>query len=115
MRDPIPENLPLYEYTHLPTHMRALFSPEEMRTMTIAPPFSFTKGAPVMRIDALPGFQSVGTASKFGTRLYDLWEDPTQQSPIQDENIESRMLDHMRQLMEENDCPTEQFSRLGMA
>ena len=114
MRDPIPENRPLYEYTHMPTHMRALFSPAEMQTMTIAPPFSFTKGAPVMRIEALPGFQSGEAPLRFGTKLYDLQADPGQRAPIDDPATEARMLNHMRRLMAENDCPPEQFTRMGL-
>ena len=44
MRGPAGANQPLYEYTLMPTHMRRLFSVEEMRTMTTVPPFRFTKG-----------------------------------------------------------------------
>ena len=38
----------------MPTHMRAMFSVEEMRTATMAPGFSYTKGTPVMKIEARP-------------------------------------------------------------
>ena len=51
-RAPVQGNQPLFEYTHMPTHMRSLFSPEEMRTLRLAPPFSFTKGCPLMQIAA---------------------------------------------------------------
>jgi hypothetical protein len=36
----------------MPTHMRGFFSVEEKRTAQLAPPFSFTKGCPVLRINA---------------------------------------------------------------
>ncbi|MEG1887148.1 MAG: sulfatase-like hydrolase/transferase, partial [Oscillospiraceae bacterium] len=82
MRDSVASNRPLYEYTHMPTHMRSLFSPGEMETMTIAPPFSFTKNAPVMKIESCLGFGLSDDSPKFGTRLYDLKADPYQQCPI---------------------------------
>ncbi len=57
------DNTPLYDYVHIPTHMRSLYTVEEMRTMTAAPPFSFTKGCPVMKIQT-KGFSP--TACKKG-------------------------------------------------
>ena len=50
----------------------------------------------------------------FGTLLFDFAEDAEQKKPIQDPVIENRMLQHMIRLMEENDCPDEQFERLGI-
>jgi arylsulfatase A-like enzyme len=114
MRDPIPGNRPLYEYTHMPTHMRSRFSVEEMRTMTIAPPFSFTKGVPVMKIEAIPGFQTGTSQRQFGARLYDVLKDPGQEKPLKDKEIEERMIRLLVALMKENDCPREQFARMGL-
>jgi arylsulfatase A-like enzyme len=112
MRDSLADNKPLYEYTHMPTHMRMRFTPEEMRTMALAPPFSFTKGAPLMRIDViLPAWQ-MGQANP-GTRLYDLEKDPGQLNPINDPAIERRMIQLMVKLMKENDAPVEQYERMG--
>jgi hypothetical protein len=96
----------------MPTHMRMRFTPEEMRTMALAPPFSFTKGAPLMRIDViLPAWQ-MGQANP-GTRLYDLGKDPGQLNPINDPAIERRMIQLMVKLMKENDAPVEQYERMG--
>ena len=50
MRSPVDGNAPLYNYTLMPTHMRQMFSVEEMRSATMFTGFSFTKGVPVMRI-----------------------------------------------------------------
>jgi arylsulfatase A-like enzyme len=113
MRDPEPGNKPLNEYTLMPTHMRSLFTPEEMKTMTIAPPFTFTKDAPLMKIESV-GFQTRPNAKPFGTRLYDLEKDPAQENPINDPEIEERMIRLMIKLMEENDCPQDQFDRMGL-
>ena len=46
--------------------------------------------------------------------LFDLHNDPNQEHPIRDERIEARMIRHMRELMENNDAPEEQFRRLGI-
>ena len=128
-----PGNKPLYEYTHMPTHMRARFSVEEMRTMCIAPPFSFTKGCPLMRIDS-EGFAPTDRIYKAvsewdipnkewildklceskQTLLYDLDKDPLQQQPIEDAAVEERMIRLMVKLMKENDAPAEQYERLAL-
>lgn len=105
-------NQPLYNYTLMPTHMRSLFSTEELETAVMAKPFKFTKGCPVMRINA-GGWKGLNL-SEFGTMLFDLENDPYQQNPIHDEQVEKRMIDYMVQLMKENDAPPEQYERLGL-
>lgn len=115
MRSPVEENKPLYQYTQMPTHMRCLFSVEEMRTAVLYPGFDFTKGTPVMRIDAVED-ASGDTAAKYtqGTVLYDLNQDPFQCNPIQDEETEQKMVTNMIRLMEACDAPEEQYTRLGL-
>jgi len=124
---------PLYEYTQMPTHMRSRFSVEEMRTMRLAPPFSFTKGCPLMRIDsdgAAPadalaqelerssaperGFVLEKLAEARRDLLYDLLTDPRQTRPLDDPQIEERMCRLMVRLMGENDAPAEQYRRMGL-
>ena len=69
MRAPAnPDNQPLYEYTLMPSHMRGLFTPEELQSMALAPPFSFTKGCPTLKLPARPWVD----AHPFGTMLFDL-------------------------------------------
>jgi arylsulfatase A-like enzyme len=104
-------NRPLHEYTHMPTHMRGRFSVEEMRTMEKAPPFSFTKGCPVMQIDPVPWEVR---ARDLSTLLFDLESDPGQENPIKDAGVEKQMIGHLVRLMRENDAPAEQFERLGL-
>jgi len=115
MRDYVPGNRPLYNYTQMPTHMRCLFSVEEMRTATLHPGFSFTKGTPVFKIRSVED-KSGDTAIKnsLGTMLFDLDKDPGQMHPIQDPETEKRMIRSMVRLMKENDAPVEQFARLGL-
>jgi len=105
------ENRPLHEYTLMPTHMRRTFGVEELQTIELAAPFSFTKGCKTMKI---PG-RAWSNLFKFGTLLYDLREDPGQERPLADAEIEERMIEHMVRLLRWNDAPVEQFERLGLA
>ena len=111
MRAPADEsNEPLANYTLMPTHMRGPFSTEELKTAEMAEPFEFTKGLRTMRIQGRPW----RTPHEFGTLLFDLESDPKQENPIQDEEVEGRMVEHMVRLMKENDAPTEQYERMGV-
>jgi hypothetical protein len=111
MRAPIhPNDAPLYNYTLMPTHMRSLFSVNELHDIQLAGPFSFTKGCQTMRIAAEPW----ANPHPFGTLLYDLVNDPGQLHPINDPTIEGHMIQHLIRLMHENDAPPEQYERLGL-
>jgi arylsulfatase A-like enzyme len=112
MRAPTtPENRPIYNYTVMPTHMRGMFRVEELRGITLAEPFSFTKGCPTMRCDANPWMNP----HDYGTLLFDIEADPLQEHPLQDDAVEQMMVDHLVRLMKWNDAPPEQFERLGLA
>lgn len=115
MRSPSSENNnPLYEYTLMPTHMTQRFKPEELRdNIELADPFSFTKGCRTMkiRIDRLP---YDGRWKPFETALFDVANDPKQQNPINDAEIEKRLVEQMVKLMGESDSPPEQYERLGL-
>ncbi len=108
-------NKPLYNYTHMPTHMRKMFTIGEMRTMKISEPFSFTKGCPLMQIeDMVDPHSDLVNHSSTQTMLFDLHHDPEQNNPIHDKVIENRMIQLMITLMKENDAPVEQYERLGL-
>lgn len=108
------ENAPAYEYTLMPTHMRCMFSPEELKDAELSQPFSFTKGVRLLKIPVqrLPG-QPTET-HRFGTMLYDLAADPGQLSPIHNPEVELRLINRMRELMLENGAPAEQYERMGI-
>jgi arylsulfatase A-like enzyme len=111
MRAPAaPDNRPLYNYTLMPTHMRHTFRVKELQDIQLAEPFRFTKGCRTMKIAAGGG----GKAHEFGTMLFDLEADPAQDHPRQDAEIERRMIGLMVDQMKANDCPPEQFQRLGL-
>lgn len=114
MRGPATEaNEPLYEYTLMPTHMRAMFSPEELRGATLVAPLPFTKEVPVLRIPCRKRAFAIPKVT-LQTTLYDLQSDPKQEHPIQDPTVECRMTELLVRLMRENDAPDEQYARLGL-
>lgn len=114
MRGPAsPENQPINEYTLMPANMRQAFRVESLQRNAIAEPFSFTKGiAPVkIPVDTTP---SAKRSNEQGTLLFDLEKDPGQLSPIEDREVETRLLESLRAHMKEADAPVEQFERLGL-
>lgn len=102
-----------YEYTQMPTHMRAMFSVEEMRTATMAPGFSYTKGTPVMKIEARPNPRFLHTL-KGSDMLFDLQNDPHQEHVLEDAEQSDRLLTAMTAAFEENDAPEEMYRRYGL-
>lgn len=114
MRAPVGENK-VYNYTLMPTHMRCLYSVDEMKTASLHPGFSFTKGSPVLKIASVED-KTGDTTPKHAmeTMLFDLRKDPGQKYPIHDEEIESRMIRAMVELMIKNDAPEEQYVRMGL-
>ena len=109
----------LYEYTLMPTHLRARFMPEELRTAALAGPFDFTKGAPVLRYEALPDamrapMQDFKGFGDIGTVLFDLAQDPKQERPMRDAQIEARMKDGIRAALKVHDAPVEFYARYDL-
>ena len=130
-------NKPLYEYTLMPTHMRSMFSPQELENIEISEPLSFTKGAKVMKIPSMgnmagmPMWRPVDPNapkpdySKLlrmmqqqmkgdRTVLFDLEADPGQLHPCEDPEAEEYMIRLMVRLMKEADAPAEQYERLRL-
>lgn len=103
-------NSPLFDYTVMPMHMHALFSPSELRSAELVEPFSFTKGAPVLKVPAF----SFGSPYVYGTLLFDLQSDPKQQNPLRDPELETMMAEKLVALLQASDAPSEQYQRLGL-
>ena len=120
------KNEPLYQYTHMPTHLYNRFSVEEMRTMEVHPGFPFTKGCPVMKIHAKEWdgtgnkddrYVRTGVISPYcltQNLLFDLESDPGELTPLCDPELEERMIRLMIKLMQESDAPHEQYVRTGL-
>ena len=108
-------NFPLYEYTLMPTHVRERFSTAELQEMTLAPPFSFTKGCSVLRIATRQPHSHIAIPEfLFENYLWDTEIDPGQLNPLDDAERERQLCQQMARLMRENDAPAEQYERLGL-
>ncbi|MCA9887203.1 MAG: sulfatase [Anaerolineae bacterium] len=103
-------NEPLYEYTLMPTHLRKRFDVDEFVDLELAGPFDFTKSIQVMKMSARPFLQ----LHDFKTLLFYLESDPGQKSPLDDPEVEARMIKNMVRLMQENDAPLEQYERMNL-
>ena len=113
MRAPAkPENEPLFEYTLMPTNGDNFFSINELKTIELAEPFKFTKKCKTMKIN--PMDTSTRFSYLYGSFLFDLQNDPTQENPIEDPQIEKEMIKHLIDLMKKNDAPKEQYERLNI-
>ncbi len=110
----------LHEYTLMPTHLHSLFSVAEMRTAALREPFDFTKGMPVLRIDALKDARRIPMHDNklfdpgVGTTLYDIVADPRQLKPFRDDTIERRILAGIAREMRAHDAPDELYARYGL-
>jgi hypothetical protein len=105
------ENKPLFQYTLMPTHMRAHFAVEDFVDLQVAEPFSFQKGAMTMKIENVTW---VARDKQFDTMLWDTLADPMQSDALVDASIEERLKAQMAGLMMEADAPLEQFERLQL-
>ncbi len=140
MKAPAAEkNTPLFEYTLMPMHMRNLFSVDELKNAQSisGDQFAFTKGCPVWKIPKGNGNgskdfsdllingrnseeakhidnNSLVNAANFGDKLFDMQMDPGQTEELCDIKIETDMANLLQRAMKENDCPEEQFERIGL-
>lgn len=105
----------LVEYTLAPAHMTAPFTIEELRTARLAPPFDFTKGVPLLGIDAtrdakrVPNNDGLGF-DDLGTRLFDLESDPQQNTPIENAEASARLYRYIERELRTHDTPSEVYT-----
>lgn len=104
--------VPLNEYTLMPTHMNQMFAPAELQNAQLHSGFSFTKGCPVLQIASQSG-ALMGMKLKKDL-LFDLETDPAQTAPITDEAVTVRMLTALTALFEENDAPDSMYTRFDL-
>jgi arylsulfatase A-like enzyme len=109
----------IYQYTLMPTHIWSPFAPEELRGASLAEPFPFTKGVPLLKVPVIeksPMYDTYGPGALLEgeTRLYDLLDDPGQERPLDDPGTERRLIALVRELMQANDAPAESFARLRL-
>lgn len=104
------ENGPLEEHTLMPTHMRGRFSVAELADITLAESFTFTKGVRTIRVAG----RTFVNPYLHGTLLFDLDQDPGQEEPLVDDEVELRMATLLVEAMRANDAPPSQYARLGL-
>lgn len=137
MRAPISQdNQPLFDYTLMPTHMRSRFTTGELSKATLESGFAFTKGCPVLKVpcggkaneDSFAEVlkdpactkamsidnNSLVNAANFGTKLFDMLNDPDQLYELDDPVAEAKMANLLVRAMKEADSPEEQFERIGL-
>lgn len=118
------DNQPLYLYTAMPSTINHYWDEDhltDLSQVTAGPFLKWTK-YPVYRI---PGNITVLSdfSHRFATRddivsthmLFDLWEDPGQEHPVEDACIEAAMCRKLARAMKRHDSPEEQFIRLGLS
>ncbi len=110
MMDGKRRNGPLFQYTHMPTHMHSRFAVSELQKWEKHPGFAFTKGCPVMQIPCREDFWM----QELETRLYDLASDYGQLTPLDDPAQEARMTGLLVRAMQRAEAPPEQYERLGL-
>ncbi|HEX2555714.1 MAG TPA: sulfatase [Microvirga sp.] len=108
----------LYEYTLMPTHMHGFFEAKEFVGAQLVNPFDFTQGMPLLRLPALgdakrPPIQG-GGFHDLRTVLYDVASDPHQTRPVDDGEVERRLIELLRAEMIRHEAPAELFQRLGL-
>lgn len=111
------ESQDLFEYTLMPMHNRSLFEIRELKAAGLYRGFSFTRGAPVLRIPALKDAKRSPRQGGFAetqTCLYDLNKDPGQNHPFRDENVEEAMLLAIADEMASHEAPDEIFRRFDI-
>ena len=102
---------PLYQYTLMPTHMRCIFSIQELGQAELAEPFSFTKGVPVLKVPSRP---VNGDSNSFGSMLFDLEADNTENILDAHPQIAEEMRTQIGYSMRQNDAPKEYYERMGI-
>lgn len=103
---------PVYEYTLMPCKMSQPMAPQRLAGATLASPFTFTKGCPLLRV---PYEEWQKPNDETGsTWLFDMENDPRQQHSLDDPEQEARMVGLLVKKMTENDAPEEQYIRLGL-
>lgn len=112
MRTPRQKQNVLNEYTIMPMHIDSLFSVNTLSKASLSDGFSFSLGAKLLKI---PTSINYTNAYRFGNKLYDLANDPSQLSPIDDTQLELKYSFVIKQIMDEEEAPEEVYPYYGLA
>ncbi len=104
------DNQPLFQYSLSPFSMRDAWPKEKLAEMEAFEGFSFMQGSPCWKTPIRESVQGQGLQDW----LFDLKEDPQQVNPLDDRLMKQHLIQGMKQLMEKNEAPDEQYRRLGI-
>ena len=118
------DNRPLNVYTAMPATSGKYYGidsidPEEYKKIGFAN-LSWTEypvyriPAEIVNITASSGGFGPRSADNADSRIYDLQNDPAQEHPIKDDELEDRLKNTLIGLMQSHDAPLEQYERLGL-
>jgi len=113
MIPPDPET-PLFNYSLDTSTMRGFASEESLRQAELAPPFSFTKGMPVLKRPVTPRRSGGAGVPPDCKLLFDVRNDPGQENPLEDAAAEAELRTLAAKLMRETDAPPEEYRRYGI-
>ena len=111
------EQQQLNEYTLMPMHNRSLFEIRELVPAELYYGFSFTKGAPVLKIPALKDAKRSPRQGGFAdtqTRLFDMRSDAGQNAPFRNKEIEAELLKAIAAEMAIHEAPDELYHRFDI-
>jgi|UniRef100_UPI00404A09F4 arylsulfatase A-like enzyme len=101
---------PLWDYTLDPANMNARWPLEKLQAGEPVGPLSFSKGVPVMRY---PTKALHEITAPLGSLLYDLQNDPAQETPLDDSAVVERLTAQAKAIMVVINAPHEQYARVG--
>ena len=115
----LPNTEALNEYTLMPTRMTERFSINDLIGATLVDSFSFTKGAPLLKLR--PKMNNEGEPVEvqgmnfedWQSALYDHDIDPKQVAPIINSDIEESLCQQIIENMMRLDAPVEAYKRFG--
>ena len=115
----LPNAEALNEYTLMPTRMTGRFSINDLLGATLVDSFSFTKGAPLLKLR--PKMNNEGEPVEvqgmnfedWQSALYDHDNDPKQVEPIINSDIEASLCRQIIENMMRLDAPEEAYKRFG--
>lgn len=111
MRTPRQKQNVLNEYTVMPMHIDSLFSVDSLSKASLSDGFTFSLGAKLLKI---PTSVNYTNAYRFGNKLYDLANDPSQLSPVDDSQLELKYSAVIKQIMGEEEAPKEVYPYYGL-
>jgi arylsulfatase A-like enzyme len=109
MRFPENPETPRVEYTWMPCRMAKRFEKQEFTNCSLGAPLPFSKGIPVPQLRT-----ERPTPLPPDHRLFDIRSDPRQENPLDDSEVEERLLKELARQMQAVHAPACSFNYFGI-